>query len=262
MARIHSNIVSELPPFSGESMRFLIIPFALALALPALAAGPTGLLNDTGQTGCYDASDAAVACDSAGVGGDGGVNPRQDARFGRDAKAAAGTLTKVGGGAAGFDFSKMCWNGDTEGGGTCTGTLLANTTSVASGTPSTDWACTKDNVTNLIWSLESGSGDWTYATTTYPAAMNTAGRCGFTTGWRAPTRRELMSIVHHGADTWYDPVIEVNYFPNTYSDFYWTSNVYVDDTANAWDISFLYGDTSYSSSKSNIEYVRLVRSGS
>lgn len=237
-------------------MRFLICPLTLVFAQVALAA-PTGLLNDTGQTSCYDASNAAVACDSAGVGGDAGANPRQDARFGRDAKAAAGTLTKVGGGAAGFDFSKMCWNGDIEGSGTCTGTLVANTTGTASGTPSTDWACTKDNVTNLIWSLESGSGDWTYATTTYPAAMNTAGRCGFNTGWRVPTRRGLLSITHYGAS---NPAIDSSYFPSTLINFYWSSDVYAPFPADAWGVYFDSG-LPYASNKSNTNDVRLVRSG-
>ena len=70
-------------------------------AVSVRAAGPTGLLNDTGQTPCYDGANAAVACSSTGVGSDAGVNPRQDARFGRDAKATAGMPTKIGGGAAG-----------------------------------------------------------------------------------------------------------------------------------------------------------------
>ncbi|MBS4096312.1 MAG: DUF1566 domain-containing protein [Sulfuricella sp.] len=238
-------------------MRFAILPLAFVLALPALAAGPTGLLNDTGQTSCYDASNAAVACDSAGVGSDGGVNPRQDARFGRDAKAAAGTLTKIGGGAAGFDFTKICWNGDAEGSGTCTGTLVANTGGTASGTPSTDWACTKDNVTNLIWSLQSGWGNWTYATTTYPTAMNGTSRCGFNSGWRAPTRRELLSIVHHGAS---NPAIDASYFPATVNDYYWSSDIYVPAPAVVWDVDFSIGFT-FAYNKAFTYYVRLVRSG-
>lgn len=237
-------------------MRYLILPLAFVFVHAALAA-PTGLLNDTGQTSCYDASNAAVACSSSGVGSDGGVNPRQDARFGRDAKAAAGTLTKIGGGAAGFDFSKICWNGDIEGSGTCTGTLVANTTGTASGTPSTDWACTKDNVTNLIWSLESGSGDWTYATTTYPAAMNTAGRCGFSSGWRAPTRRELFSIVHFGASS---PPIDANYIPATQIAWYWSSDVYAPDPTFAWSVGFGDGAPGVAD-PADTKYVRLVRSG-
>ena len=241
--------------FPPISPRFLMLPLALVIPLSALAAGPTGLLNDTGQTACQDNS-AIAAC--ATVATDGGTHPRQDARFGRDAKAAAGTLTKTGGGAAGFDFTKMCWNGDVGGSGACTGTLVANTTGTASGSASTDWACTRDNVTNLIWSLQSvSSTNWTDATTTHPTAMNTASRCGFATGWRAPTRRELLSIVHLGASS---PVIDGNYFPATVSNYYWSSDVYAPGTTSAWGVHFLDGGP-LAYNKPLFYYVRLVRSG-
>ena len=106
-------------------------PFALALAAalctPLAQAQPTGRLNDTGQALCY-AGASLVACTSANT-GDGATYPRQDGRFGRDRAGMA----KVGGGAAGFDFTRLCWNGDAEGSGTCTGALsqcLGHETSV------------------------------------------------------------------------------------------------------------------------------------
>jgi len=234
-------------------MRFLMLPLALIFSHAAFAA--TGLLNDTGQTSCNDASNTAVACDAAGAGSDGGVNPRQDARFGRDAKAAAGTLTKIGGGAAGFDFFKICMNGDAAGQGTCPGNPTANT---GASPAATEWACTRDIVTGLIWSLETISNtNWTDATTTHPAAANTAGRCGYTTGWRAPTRRELLSIVHHGL-LW--PSIDSNYFPATVSDRYWSADAYAQTAAtDAWAVYFVYGDTSVYV-KTDTQFVRLVRS--
>ena len=37
--------------------------------------------------------------------------PRQDGDFGRDALARAGQLTKIGGGEAGFDFTKISNSG-------------------------------------------------------------------------------------------------------------------------------------------------------
>ena len=246
-------------------MRFLMLPLALVISLPALAAGPTGLLNDTGQAVCSD--DSAIA-DCATVAMDGGTHPRQDGRFGRDAKAAAGKLTKTGGGAAGFDFTRVCWNGDTAGSGACSaGTsdadplpLVANITGTASGTAGTDWACTKDNVTNLIWSLETVSNtNWTDATTTHPTAANTAARCGFATGWRVPTRLELLSIVNYGAPS---PAIDGNYFPATVAggaSYYWTSDDAPTPT-RAWRMDFIDGTFSWFG-KSFAMYVRLVRSG-
>jgi len=226
-----------------------------AHALIALPPAPAGLLNDTGQTQCYqDTSTLAVPCNQSST-GDSAANPRQDGRFGRDPAAPA----KVGGGAAGFDFTKVCFNGDLQGSGTCTGTLAANGTGVASNTPATDWACTKDNVTNLIWSLESGRGEWTtYASTTLPNATNTASRCGFNSGWRLPTRRELLSIVHNGLAT--GPMVDVNYFSVTQNDFYWTSDSYAPSPGLAWIVFFSNGNTN-AFNKTFTGSVRLVRSG-
>lgn len=243
-------------------MRFLAHACAAALALSvtcAHATGPTGLLNDTGQTKCYDASNAEAAC--ATVAADTGSNPRQDARFGRDAKTG---LTKTGGGEAGFDFSCVLWDGSVDNSASCATTLAAtaNTTATASGTPGTDWACTKDNHTNLIWSLQTVSAiNWTNATATGAGSPidthNTASRCGFADGWRVPTLRELLSIVHFGASI---PAIDISYFPSTAFDHYWSSDEYALSPAVAWYVYFHSGtaDTAY---KTNAMRVRLVRSG-
>ncbi|MDP4029236.1 MAG: DUF1566 domain-containing protein [Gallionella sp.] len=235
--------------------RFLLA-LLFAASLPVYAAGPTGLLNDTGQDTCYDGANL-VAC-AAGNSGDAAANPRQDGRFGRDPAFAAGQYTKTGAGAKSFDFTKVCFNGDAAGSGTCTGVLAANTTAAATGTPSTDWACTRDNVTNLIWSLQSGQGNWTtYANTTLPGTTNTAIRCGYNTGWRLPTRRELLSIVHNGAS---NPAIDSAYFPSTQSNWYWSADTYAPGPALAWGVNFNVGSTS-AGNKANNYYVRLVRSG-
>ena len=232
------------------------LALAAALCTPLAQAQPTGRLNDTGQALCYDGSATMVACTSANT-GDGATYPRQDGRFGRDRAGMA----KVGG-AAGFDFTKLCWNGDAEGSGTCTGTLVANTSASASGTPGTDWACTKDNHTNLIWSLQSVSGiGWNGATSTAGgspiAAHNGASRCGHATGWRVPTRRELLSIVHHGA---YSPAIDGAYFPFTLSIWYWTNDRYAPGPSYPSSVNFDYGNAN-AYDKTNANHVRLVRSG-
>lgn len=235
----------------------IALALAAALCTPLAQAQPTGRLNDTGQALCYDGA-TMVACTSANT-GDGAPYPRQDGRFGRDRAGMA----KVGGGAAGFDFTKMCWNGDAEGSGTCTGALVANTGASASGTPGTDWACTKDNHTNLIWSLQTVSGiSWNDATSTAGgspiATHNSASRCGHATGWRVPTRRELLSIVHRGAS---NPAIDGAYFPATVSNWYWSNDVYAPNTADAWGVFFDGGQT-YSGVKTFPSfYVRLVHSG-
>jgi hypothetical protein len=165
-------------------------------------------------------------------------------------------LSKTGAGAKGFDYTKVCWNGDTEGSGTCTGALVANTTGTATGSPTTDWACTRDNVTNLIWSLQSASGGWEDGVTMYPSMMNTATRCGYNTGWRLPTLRELLSLVHHGA---WSPAIDSAYFPATWPIFYWSADA-TSSLLIAWIVHFYNGSTG-TYNKNNSYYIRLVRSG-
>lgn len=225
-------------------MRALTTLLAL-VSLPTLAAG----LNDTGMTQCYDGT-SLVACSDANT-GDSSAYPRQDARFGRDAKNAAGQLPKTGGGAAGFDFTKIANNG----------TVLA--AGAAQGSGAGDWACTKDNVTNLIWSLQTVSAiNWVDANATGAgspiATHNAATRCGFANGWRVPTRRELISIVHNGTSS---PAIDATYFPGTVSEwFYWTSHIYVPDEGNAWVVSFRSGFSS-PGYLGLPNHVRLVRSG-
>lgn len=231
--------MSTLTSLSVIPRRIALVSILLWCSGAVQAAGPTGLLNDTGQTQCDNSSNVLAACGAANT-GDAAAMPRQDGRFGRDAASPV----KVGGGAAGFDFSKVCFNGDVQGSGTCTGALVANTTGTATGTASTDWACTKDNLTNLIWSLQTQTATWKAASAgTYPdAGHNAASRCGFNTGWRLPTRRELFGIVHNGLVT--APMIDSNYFPSTVSDRYWSSETYAPNTSNAGDVYFNRGDAS------------------
>lgn len=232
------------------------IPFSWPLGLLALlllyvtstaqAAGPTGLLNDTGQATCYDGS-AMVAC-SAANSGNTAPYPRQDGRFGRDIASPP----KVGGGAAGFDFTKVCMNGTLN----CSGGANTGASPAA-----TDWACTKDNLTNLIWSMQTqGTVSWsTVSTSSYPdAGHNSLNRCGFNSGWRLPTLRELLGIVHNGLST--APSIDANYFPGTQSLAYWTSDTSAYIGGGGLVVRFDGGfpDAGY---KTGSNLARLVRSG-
>ncbi len=144
--------------------------------------------------------------------------PEQDAFYGRDA-----TQNDDSDGRAGFSFTKL----DIEG----------------NPLPSTapEWACVKDNVTNLTWENKSADADLQYHkakytwynpltgsstdgkksldecdyngcdTHAYMNAINTATEplCGINQ-WRLPTRDELLSIVDYGAS---HPAIDQNYFP-------------------------------------------------
>lgn len=236
---------------------------AAPLLLAPWARGQTGTLNDTGQTACYDATFTPLTCDVATT-GNASTRPAQDGRIGRDAAAARGALTKVGGGEAGFDFTRICWNGSPEGtvsGLTpCHGTLVANHSGAPTGTPATDWACTRDNVTGLLWSLQTQTAAWGSATAvSYPdAGHNAPARCGYSTGWRLPARGELLGIAHNGPAT--STAIDASYFPQPVAGPHWSATVDArSGGTGSWAVDFLDGYT-VERFQTNPLSVRLVRS--
>lgn len=172
--------------------------------------GQGGTLNDTGVTACVD-------CPAG-----------NDAQYGRDALAAAGTLTKVGAGNAAFDFTAL--------------DAVGNPTSPSTG--ANPHPCVRDNITGLIWEVKTDDRGlraqyWNYSwynsnpatngggvgyanwgvclnsgrcdTEKYVADVNASQLCGYT-DWRMPTRGELHSIVNYGTDS---PAIDTTHFPNT-----------------------------------------------
>ena len=263
--------------FSLRTRRGLwVLPLVAALAgvfgvSCAVAAG----LNDTGVTTCANASGTTVSCtDAAAVQG-------QDARYGRDAAAGTGALTKVGGGANGFDFTKI-----SNGSATAPSRSLPATAGL--GTGADDWGCTYDNTTGLMWEVKTTSGarsqnhiySWynTNALTNGGAVgyqnggscansgrcdtekfaqdVNTVGMCGHS-DWRMPTFRELNSLVRLGVN----PTIDGGYFPNTVSYNFWSASPVASSPGSAWGIGFIGG---YSTSFDPSRYggtARLVRVG-
>ena len=231
----------------------------------------TGELNDTGITFCGEVlSGNNDPCN--------GSEPRgQDATYGRDALATAGVLTKVGGGNAGFDFTKIANNGS----------LLPASAMLGSG--SNDWACTRDNVTGLLWEVKVDNPSHlrhlshTYTwydptspdgnlglqdggncigsncdTTGFAEAVNAQGLCG-ASDWRMPTRLELQGIIDYHR---FEPAFDSAYFPNTLSTFYWywsgsrTQSVF----AGAWLWGFIGGESLIGALDTDY-HVRLVRGG-
>ena len=240
------------------------------LALPGMAAQAVGL-NDTGQTLCHSSTGAVVPC----AGG-------QDGRYGRDAAAAAGTLPKTGAGVAGYDYTKIANNGST---------LAASATL---GSNSTDWACTRDNLTELTWEMKTaGVSDLRYSghtytwystaannggtagslgtntcngtlalyanqcnTANYVVAVNAVALCGHS-DWRLPSLKELQSLANSSAG---NPAIDATYFSNTQGNFYWSASNYAAGSGFAWYVDFNVGGSNVSL-KSAGHYVRLVRAG-
>ena len=258
---------------------------ALVIGLLGLKTVTAASLNDTGVSQCYNETNAPVSCSTA-VGGDAGINPRQDARYGRDAAALAGSLIKVGAGSAGFDYTKIANNGSTV---AASATLGAN---------STDWACTKDNVTGLVWEVKTTSGlrnnSHTYTwystnnttngsnagvvgtntcggslaaapysnqcnTQNYVAAVNASGGLCGATDWRLPSLRELRTLVHSGVTDSSAPSIDSAYFPNTNADVYWTRTSVAFDTSRVRALWFYLGFTVNSYVKTESRMTKLVR---
>ena len=257
--------------------RTFLFAFLFAAGTAAHAVG----LPDTGQDTCYDdtAADGVAASDPASIARDAGTHPRQDCRYGRDAAAAAGQLTKTGAGAKGFDYSKIANNGSVLGAG------------IALGTAAGEWACTKDNTTGLTWEVKTATNtDLRYSGHTYtwynnldPSTnggdagtadggvcaggtgcdtekfvtdVNNAALCTYT-DWRMPTQRELITLVVADGSS---PGIDPTYFPNTPASGFWSGSSCVPNPSGAWVVGFYDGNTGTNGKPGN-NYVRLVRGG-
>lgn len=73
--------------------------------------------------------------------------------------------------------------------------------------------------------------------------------------WRLPTVKELISLVDY---TKYIPAIDTKFFPDTKSNWYWTSTIHAGDPGHAWIVSFSNGDVNvyYKDYGSHIRPVR------
>lgn len=237
---------------------------------------PIGGLNDTGIAWCANSNTNNLDCPVAGF-------EEQDGEFGRDAQARAGTLTKIGGGVAGFDYTKIAADGSVL--------AIQDVAWDANGTEAagSQWSCVRDNVTGLIWEVKTTDGglrdtnsyySWynpdnstnggnvgsqngglcrgsecdTYA---YVQAVNSQKLCG-ASDWRMPTVLELLGIVDSSN---FAPSIDKGYFPNTPSSvLFWTSDPYVFNSSLGWSVLFLNGSVDLIG-KGNSASVRLVRTG-
>jgi hypothetical protein len=252
-------------------MRTLIVP--LALVSLAAQAGP---LNDTGIDFCRDHAtgvDTPVTSTTTCTSAQGG----QDARYGRDPAAARGAVTKAGGGSKSFDFTKIANNGPT---------LPAD---AALGSGATDWACTYDNNTGLMWEVKTTSGlrsqghDYTSYdsvhnydgnpgtpsggtcqttgrcdTEKFVADVNATNLCGHN-DWRMPTVDELSNLADIGI-AYSGPTIDVTYFPNTPASDFWSGSPCPAYSGSAWHVHFRDRSSGWASSGYAAQ-VRLVRTG-
>lgn len=75
-------------------------------------------------------------------------------------------------------------------------------------------------------------------------------------GWRVPSMKELQTIID---ETRRDPAIDINAFPDTPLDVFWTSTAKVDDPTNAWFVGSNDGFTFYRDESAGPGRVRCVR---
>jgi len=261
------------PPALFMACRLAALAFFVPLAAPAQARW----LNDTGITWSANGTDTAAVCDASHPAG-------QDCRQGRDKDAADGELAKTGGStlnegvANGFDYTKISNSGNP---------LPA---SAALGTGADDWACTRDNVSGLIWEVKTTSGlrnqNHTYTwydpnspdgywgtdnggtcetsgrcdTQKYVQDVNTATLCG-ASDWRMPTAKELFGINDLGRfpiSQTFDP----GYFPNSNTSYvYWSGQPYAGGNQDEAWVTVLNMGLMVTTGRYNAGAVRLVRHG-
>ena len=257
----------------------VLILMGLALVWPATA---QQRLNDTGQITCYDATTSTGTVSSGTPDPETAGFNEQDCTRGAAAADALGRMVKVGGSTVpGRDYTKVANNGSE---------LPASATL---GTGPSDWACTRDNITGLIWEVKTTSGlrsqDHAYTWYDTNAAVNggTAGTIGTNTtcsstlsncnitayrnainaltganrlcgasDWRLPSSVELRSLTNLSQGDAFDGI----WFPNTWPTRYWTGATFAPDASRAWGVGFGVGESTMNS-KGDILRVRLVRGG-
>jgi hypothetical protein len=257
----------------GESLPSLEVS-----ATPEGAAASRPVLNDTGIDFC-------------GAAAGGNNNPcqitdpaEQDALTGRDVPLLAAADMRTGAGRGGFRFSKIGADG----------AVLPD--SAVEGTGATDWVCTRDNVTGLIWEVKQDnaasarhhghrftwydtqsadgvpgtSGDTATCGNTlaglpcnmenYRNAVNDDGMCGGS-DWRIPAPVELESLLDYSVDTATTsrPAIDEDWFPNTPADITWTRAPSAASSSAAWFVNFNFGRINSTQSRATAQVVRLVR---
>lgn len=112
-----------------------------------------------------------------------------------------------------------------------------------------------DNLTGLMWQQGEGNLKTWADALSYCNGLSLGGQ----SDWRLPNIKELQSITDLTAQ---HPAIDTAYFPNTHSEWYWSSTTTESNTGSAMAVDFEYGEV-YPRDKANYHtyYARCVRGG-
>ena len=216
-----------------------------------IVATPRNPLNDTGIIVSGNGTSGINNTCTKAIQNEGHVP--QDCDQGRDADGSIAE-NKVGTGAAAFDFTKLGSDG--------TPLAIQNVAWSADGTEAegSQWSCIRDNVTGLVWEIKTASGTHSFNEKvtwqnrgTLADTTNAETLCGIT-AWRVPSVTELLTIANNGRQ---NPANDVNRFPNSKSQAYWTDDSVSGVTTNAWAVNFFSG-IGNSKAKTQTYQVRLV----
>lgn len=121
-------------------------------------------------------------------------------------------------------------------------------------TSAAEWDAVLDNSTGLMWSIETkkvanhGKAE---------AAVKKIKAAGFE-DWRLPTVDELFALADRSRVS---PAIDTNFFPDTPSDWFWSSTPYAGSPGVcAWYVLFSYG-SAFWGNHGSFGFVRAVRVG-
>ncbi|WP_420209501.1 DUF1566 domain-containing protein, partial [Candidatus Electronema sp. JC] len=233
--------------------------------LPNTCTDDAGCTNSTYGQYCCGGACQQAECNAVAITGlnDTGIatkvdssSTQEDASFGRDF-----THNNNTDGHAGFSFTKLSATG---------GELAANAPS---------WSCVKDNATGLIWETNAnptklswynsdsktngGSvGDINNGNNTqnYAANANIDSLCGYNSGWRVPTIKELVGLVNSSKTAM---AANQDYFPGINADhrFFWSATPSAESSSNAWGVTFDqgYADRLYAKTNRTSQSIMLVR---
>ena len=122
----------------------------------------------------------------------------------------------------------------------------------------------RDLQTSLVWQRcsqgQAGSScSGTASLTNWAQALVLASNSSFAgqSDWRLPSSKELQTLVEYGCN---NSSINLNVFPNTPSNWFWSSTTVAGFASVAWNVNFNFGLLN-DGTKSSALHVRLVRGG-